>query len=54
LGTPASSVFFLVVGTDISGIYESSWGTTTNGPRGGTKASFQCGTTTKILDPQCP
>jgi hypothetical protein len=44
----------MVVGTDITGVYESSWGDTTAGPRGGTKASFQCGTTTKILDPQCP
>ena len=49
-GVPATSLFFLVVGTDLTGVYESGWG---NG-RGATKASLQCGTTTKVLDPQCP
>ncbi len=52
--TPATSIFFLIVGTEAMGVYESSWGDAANGPRGGTKASFECGTTTKVLDPQCP
>ncbi len=52
-GTPATSIFMLLVGTDDMGIYESGWGSTSAGPRGGTKASFECGTTTKVLDPQC-
>jgi len=54
LATPANDIFFMIVGTDPMGLYESSWGPATGEPRGGTKASFQCGTTTKILDPQCP
>jgi hypothetical protein len=52
--TPTNSIFFMLVGTDITGVYESSWGPATGAPRGGTKASQQCGTTTKVLDPQCP
>jgi len=52
---PAGSLFFVVVGTDITGVYESTWGNASDGlPRGGTKASFRCSTTTKVLDPQCP
>ncbi len=52
--TPPADLFYVIVGTDDTGIYESGWGATTAGPRGGTKASFECGTTTKVLDAQCP
>jgi len=53
-GTPTQNIFFMIVGTDPTGLYESRWGPATAGPRGTTKASFQCGTSTKVLDPQCP
>jgi hypothetical protein len=51
---PANSLFFLIVGRDPTGIYESSWGQTSAGAeRHGTTSSFQCGATTKILTPAC-
>ena len=54
-GVPGSDLFFLIVGTDILDIYESSWGRDSDGgERYGTKASFQCGTTTKVVSSTCP
>ncbi len=51
---PAGNVFFLLVGTDATGIYESSWGTDSSGDqRKGLAASFECGTTTKDLVQTC-
>jgi len=52
---PAGSLYFLVVGTDAIGIYESSWGQHSSGAeRSGTRASFRCGTTTKVVSSSCP
>jgi hypothetical protein len=54
-GVPAADLFFLVVGTENLGVYESSWGAGTMGEeRSSTKASFLCGTTTKIVTSTCP
>lgn len=54
-GVPPGSLYFLVVGTDPSGIYESGWGQDSSGnPRNGGTASFQCGTTTKVPSSTCP
>ena len=52
---PGQSLFYVVVGRDSSGLYESSWGLNgSGGQRGGTRASFLCGTTTKIVTSTCP
>jgi hypothetical protein len=52
---PPGSLYFLVVGTDDFGVYESSWGRDSSGhERHGTTASFQCGTTTKVISSTCP
>ena len=54
-GWPGESVYLLVVGTDDTGVYESTWGLdSSGGRRNGTKASFRCGTTTKIVTSTCP
>ena len=54
-GVPADSLYFLVVGTDPTGVYESSWGVASDGAeRNSTTSSFTCGTTTKIVSSQCP
>jgi hypothetical protein len=54
-GVPSTDLFFLIVGTDETGVYESSWGTGTDGTeRGQTGASFLCGATTKIVTSTCP
>jgi hypothetical protein len=54
-GVPAADLFFLAVGTDDLGIYESSWGRDSDGAeRHGTKASFLCDTTTKVVSSTCP
>ena len=54
-GVPAGSLYFLIVGTDDTGVYESGWGRDSAGaPRFGTKASFFCGTTTKVVSSSCP
>jgi len=53
-GVPAADLFFLVVGTDNLDVYESSWGSVSMGmERSSTKASFLCGTTTKIVTSTC-
>ncbi len=52
---PNDNLFFLVVGTDPTGIYESSWGTSSSGQeRGGTLPSQRCSVTTKQLAGTCP
>jgi len=52
---PPGSLYFVVVGTDDTGVYESSWGGDSSGdPRNGTGASFHCGTTTKVVSASCP
>jgi hypothetical protein len=54
-GVPAESLFFLVVGADDTGVYESSWGRDSEGDeRHGTTASMRCGATTKIVSSTCP
>jgi hypothetical protein len=54
LAVPAGSLYFLIVGTDDTSIYESSWGLATAGERHGTTASFQCNATTKVISASCP
>ena len=55
LDVAANGSFFLIVGTDDTSIYESSWGLRSGGAeRYGTKASFRCGTTTKVVTSTCP
>ena len=50
---PAGDLFYLVVGSDGSGV-EGSWGSDSNGgERGGFNASGQCGTTTKSATNSC-
>jgi hypothetical protein len=52
---PPGSLYFLIVGTDDTGVYESTWNRDSAGShRNGTTASFQCGTTTKIVSATCP
>jgi hypothetical protein len=54
-GVPGGSLFFVMVGVDASGIYESSWGTHSDGAqRRGTTPSFLCGVTNKDIVPSCP
>ena len=54
LDVPEGNLFFLIVGTDETGIYESSWREDSFGEyRNGGKASFQCGATTKIVFSIC-
>jgi hypothetical protein len=49
------SLYFLIVGTDDTGVYESTWNRDSAGAhRNGTTASFQCGATTKIVSATCP
>ena len=52
---PSGSLYFVVVGRDAMGVYESSWGHSRSGQeRNGTKASFLCGATTKVVTSACP
>jgi len=52
---PSESLYFLVVGTDDTGVYESDWGPAgSGGRRHGNRASFRCGTTTRIVSSACP
>ncbi len=54
-GVPPGSLYFLIVGTDDTGVYESTWGRDSSGNlRNGKTASFQCGATTKIVSSICP
>ena len=55
LDVPAGDLFFVIVGVDDTGVYESSWGTASSGEqRGGTSASWMCGVTTKDATEGCP
>lgn len=57
LWTPSTGddSFFLLVGTDGTGVYESSWGRTTGGvERNGLNASGFCGATNKVVTGTCP
>jgi hypothetical protein len=48
LAVPSGDLFFLIVGVDDSGIYESSWGAGVGGAeRNGSSSSFTCGVTTR-------
>ncbi len=51
---PAGDLYFLIVGTDGSGV-ESSWGSNSFiGERNGMAASGQCSTTAKDITTSCP
>jgi hypothetical protein len=55
LGVPAGSRYFLIVGIDTTGVYESGWGTDSSGTeRNAVTPSKQCGVTYKILSQTCP
>ena len=47
---PAGDLFFLIVGVDDTGVYESSWGDA----RGGTVPSNMCGVRTRDNSLTCP
>ena len=52
---PAGDLFFLIVGVDDTGVYESSWGADGLGAqRAGTSASWMCGVTSKDATEGCP
>jgi hypothetical protein len=52
---PAGDLFFLIVGVDSTGVYESSWGTDGAGEeRNGTSSSWMCGVTTRDSSESCP
>lgn len=54
-GVPAGNLYFLVVGVDATGIYESGWGEDSAGEeRNGTTASFRCGANVKVTTLSCP
>jgi hypothetical protein len=55
IDVPAGDLFFVIVGVDDTGVYESSWGAASSGEqRGGTSASWMCGVTTKDATEECP
>ena len=55
LDVPASDLYFLVVGSDDTGVYESSWGLDGAGAeRNGTAPSNFCDTTNKVATESCP
>jgi len=55
LNVPGGSLYFLVVGIDDTGVYESSWGFDGAGnERNGEAPSFTCTATNKIVTPTCP
>jgi len=54
-GVPARDLFFLVVGVDDTGVYESSWGSDSSGAeRNGMSPSNLCAVTTKDIGESCP
>ena len=54
-GVPSGDLFFLVVGVDDTGVYESSWGTDSTGAeRNGGSPSNLCAVTTKDSGETCP
>lgn len=50
---PSGDLFFLVVGIDDTGVYESSWGVGVEERNGGAP-SWQCGATNKDSTQSCP
>ncbi|MGD8396558.1 MAG: proprotein convertase P-domain-containing protein, partial [Candidatus Eiseniibacteriota bacterium] len=52
-GVQAGDLYFLIVGSDGSGV-ESSWGSGSGGERGGLAASGTCGDTVKEISGSCP
>jgi hypothetical protein len=54
-GVPSGPLYFIVVGRDSSGIYESGWGVDSAGnPRLPYLAAGLCGSTTKVITSTCP
>ena len=54
-GVPFGNLYFLVVGVDDTGVYESSWGTDSTGAeRNGGAPSNLCAVTTKDFGEACP
>jgi hypothetical protein len=54
-GPPPGDLFFLIVGVDGTGVYESSWGTDSSGAeRNGGAPSNLCAVTTKDATETCP
>jgi hypothetical protein len=54
-GVPPGDLFFLIVGVEETGVYESSWGTDDTGvERHGTAPSSMCGVTSKDSSMSCP
>ena len=52
---PTDDLYFILVGRDPSGLYESSWGSGPGGAeRHGTSSSFLCGATQKAEFASCP
>ena len=55
LAIPAGDLYFLIVGVDVTGVYESSWGFDSSGnERNATMPSAMCGATNKIISETCP
>jgi hypothetical protein len=51
---PSGDLFFLIVGVDDTGVYESSWGADGDGDeRNATAPSNTCGTTNKVISQTC-
>jgi hypothetical protein len=54
-GVPAADLYFLVLGIDNTGVYESSWGHDSAGAeRNGASASGECNATNKVTTESCP
>ena len=55
LSVPAGSLYFLIVGVEDTGVYESSWSTDGSGAeRNATTPSGLCGGTNKVVTETCP
>jgi hypothetical protein len=55
MDVPAGDLFFLVVGVEENGVYESSWGVDSSGSeRHNTAPSGMCGVATKDITLSCP
>ncbi|MCP3978269.1 MAG: hypothetical protein GY716_02915 [bacterium] len=55
LFAPLTDLYFVVVGVDSTGVYESSWGNDGSGiERNATSPSAQCNATNKIVSESCP
>jgi len=52
---PTGDLFYLIVGTDSTGVYESSWGEGESGEeRNPDSSSWMCGVTSKDSTLSCP